>query len=147
MDFPGKIKLIIGHIISFLRNVFQGAKQYFLDFFPDRKRRIIVGAAAGVLVVLIFTAALLSGNSGKQERPRSGTETYDRLAGSQIPVEDLFLPDEPDFIPGVLLERDRRLSWTIEDASEYWQDPLKYGEEQWRQKIEAVIDDYMERVP
>jgi hypothetical protein len=30
---------------------------------------------------------------------------------------------------------------------EFWQDPLKNGEEQWREKIESSIDDYLERVP
>jgi len=44
------------------------------------------------------------------------------------------LPDEPDYIPGVLLKRDRKLNWTEKDAEEFWQDPLKNGEEPWREK-------------
>lgn len=64
-----------------------------------------------------------------------------------IPAEELFLPDEPDFLPEVILERERRSSWTEQDVSEYWQDPLKFGEEQWREKIEAAIDVFLERVP
>ena len=64
-----------------------------------------------------------------------------------IPAEELFLPDEPDFLPGVLLERERRTSWTEQDAAEYWQDPLRSGEEQWREAIETAIDEFLERVP
>ena len=64
-----------------------------------------------------------------------------------IPAEELFLPDEPDFLPGVLLERERRENWTEVDAQEYWQDPLRFGEEQWRDKVEAAINEMLERIP
>ena len=66
---------------------------------------------------------------------------------SPIPVERLFLPDEPDFIPEVILDRDRRQSWTYDDALEFWQDPLRFGEEMWRENIEAVVYELLERVP
>jgi len=66
---------------------------------------------------------------------------------SPIPPEELFLPDEPDYLPGVILGREQRSSWTEEDAAEYWQDPLRHGEEQWRVNIEAAIDEFLERVP
>ena len=142
MGFLEKIIHGLEPLIRFLRDAAQSAKRMFLDFFPDKKHRLMVGAGAGVLVVLIFTAAALSGSSGKNER----VEVSDRMR-AVIPVEDIFLPDEPDFVPEVLLERERRSIWTEDDSGEYWQDPLKYGEERWREKIEAAIDDYMERIP
>jgi hypothetical protein len=64
-----------------------------------------------------------------------------------IPPDDLFLPDEPDFIPGVMLEREQRTAWTAADAVPLWQDPLKNGEEPWRNRIEKTIDEIMESVP
>jgi len=64
-----------------------------------------------------------------------------------IPADELFLPEEPDFLPGVLLDRERRSSWSEQDASEYWQDPLREGEEKWRENVEAAIDELLERVP
>ena len=64
-----------------------------------------------------------------------------------IPAEEIFLPDEPDFIPGVLLYREQRSSWTSEDAQEFWQDPLTIGEEVWRERLEAAIDEFLESVP
>ena len=65
---------------------------------------------------------------------------------SPIPAGELFLPDEPDFIPSVLLERERRTIWTEDDAAEHWQNPLIYGDEQWRERIETAIDALLERV-
>ena len=66
---------------------------------------------------------------------------------SPIPLDELFLPDEPDFIPDVILERERRQSWTEDDAMEFWQDPLRFGEEIWRNNIETAINELLERVP
>jgi len=117
-----------------------------LDKVPPEKRRFVPVAAISALVVvlLFFLAGLLL------SRKTDGREVLDMTNTSsvpQIPPEELFLPEEPDFVPGVLLERDRRSSWTEEDASVYWRDPLRDGEEQWREEIETVIDEFMERVP
>jgi hypothetical protein len=67
--------------------------------------------------------------------------------GIIIPQDELFLPDEPDFVPGVLLERERRTAWTPDTAAPYWRDPLKNGERIWRDRIEKTVDEIMESVP
>jgi hypothetical protein len=109
------------------------------------KERIILGCAAAVIVALV-----LIGLVTMMSRPRNKNRITPVLSGperSLIPPSDLFLPEEPDFLPGVLLERERRTAWTAEDAAAYWQDPLRNGEEPWRQHIEKAIDELMERVP
>jgi hypothetical protein len=103
---------------------------------------LVCTAVFVVLLTLSVIISLRKSSAGNQrlepERPRIN------LA---IPAEELFLPDEPDFLPAILLERERRSSWTEQDAAEYWQDPLKSGEEQWREKIESAIDEFLERIP
>jgi hypothetical protein len=64
-----------------------------------------------------------------------------------IPPEELFLPDEPDFLPGVIPERERRSLWTAEDAEPYWYNPLERGKEEWRNRIRTVLDEFLEHVP
>jgi hypothetical protein len=64
-----------------------------------------------------------------------------------IPGEELFLPDKPDFLPKILLEREPRARWTPEDAHAFWYDPLQDDAEQWRDTIEMVIDELLEGVP
>jgi hypothetical protein len=54
---------------------------------------------------------------------------------------------EPDFVPGVILEREKRTQWTADDAASWWQDPLKDGEQEWRDQIEKTVDTIMESVP
>ncbi|WP_461246162.1 hypothetical protein [Treponema sp. R6D11] len=96
---------------------------------------------AGILTISVIASLKTNGGEKKEDK------LPETVIIAPIPPEELFLPDEPDYIPGVLLKRDKKSNWTEEDAMEYWQDPLKNGEEQWREKIESSIDDYLERVP
>jgi hypothetical protein len=130
-DFLGKLGI-------FLRE----NAQKLLGKIPEGKQRLILICGAGGLALLVFAGVLLA-NSGK-EKQTAGIVVNRRIA---IPSEEIFLPDEPDFVPGVLLERERRAGWTAADAAPYWQDPLKNGEEYWRERIEAVIDEFLENVP
>jgi hypothetical protein len=127
-----------------LEKFVQFIKDWFQKLTAEQKRRlaIICTVVFSVLLILSVIVSMKSYSVGKKE-----INPHESVIYAPIPAEDLFLPDEPDYIPGVLLQRDRRSNWTEEDASEYWQDPLKYGEEQWREKIESSIDEYLERVP
>jgi hypothetical protein len=114
---------------------------------PPEKRRFVQLAAVGAAAVLIlfFSGVLLlsKGKSDGKEVPVAANP----LSGIFIPPDELFLPDEPDFVPGVLLERERRPAWTADDAALYWQDPLKNGERNWRDQIEKTVDEIMESIP
>jgi len=110
----------------------------------EQKRRLILIGTAAFAVLLTFSVIISVANRVGKRIPSEPERLKIRVV---IPPEELFLPEEPDFLPGVLLDRDRRTSWSDEDALEYWQDPLKTGEEQWREKIETAIDELLERVP
>jgi hypothetical protein len=118
-----------------------------LDAMPPPTRRLVLIAVAAALALLllifILTRFPAADKTGAQDIPvpipleaRSGI----------IPPEDLFLPDEPDFLPGVMLEREQRESWTADDAAPWWIDPLKNGEQQWRDNIRRTVDIIMESV-
>ena len=132
--FPGLA--LFGKLSGFLRE----NAQKLLEKIPEGKRRPVL---MGCLALLVIVGILLS-NSGKG---RQKAETAGANRRTAIPSEEIFLPDEPDFVPGVLLERERRASWTAADGASYWQDPLKNGEEYWRERIETVIDEFMENIP
>jgi hypothetical protein len=110
--------------------------------FRGKRKWLLAGLGAALL---FLSAALLIRQRGSRAGPPLAEEGP--VQGFHIPREELFLPDEPDFIPGVLLERTPRESWTGEDAAPYWRDPLKSGEEPWREQAEAAIDELLERVP
>jgi hypothetical protein len=109
-------------------------------------RRIILTVAIGVPIILLLVivgAALVSGDTSV----RPAAPVASGVMTRRIPAEDLFLPDEPDFVPGVILEREKRAKWTADDAMPWWQDPLKDGEQEWRDQIEKTVDEIMENVP
>jgi hypothetical protein len=109
-------------------------------------RRVVLTLAIGIPVILLLFitgVSLMSGNKPVQPQPLPASAVTPR----RIPAEDLFLPDEPDFVPGVILEREKRTQWTEDDAVPWWQDPLKNGEQEWRDQIEKTVDAIMESVP
>ena len=130
--------------MAFIEKITGFLKERIQKLTGEEKRRIILICTEGAAVLLTFFVIISMVNRGGNDSPAEPERTRLHIV---IPAEEIFLPDEPDFLPGVLLERDRRSSWTEQDAGEYWQDPLIYGEEQWREKIETAIDEFLERVP
>jgi hypothetical protein len=109
-------------------------------------RRIILTVAIGVPVILllfIIGASLLA----EDKSVKSAAPPVSSVITRRIPAEDIFLPDEPDFVPSVILEREKRTQWSADDAMPWWQDPLKDGEQEWRDQIEKTVDEIMESVP
>ena len=120
-----------------------------LDSLLDRipvDRRIVLTAAIGVPVILALVIAGASLMS-KDKPVKPAALPASSAMTKRIPAEDLFLPDEPDFVPGVILDREKRTQWTAEDALPWWQDPLKDGEQEWRDQIEKTVDEIMGSVP
>ncbi|MDR0690046.1 MAG: hypothetical protein LBG08_07275 [Spirochaetaceae bacterium] len=76
--------------------------------------------------------------------PMALSDLFDPLS---IPPEELFMPDEPDFLPDVLWEQESRESWTSEDALPFWTDPLKGNRRVWQGRVEGAIDELLERLP
>jgi len=125
-------------------------KDKLLEKVPPEKRNWVVMGALGFCFVLLLVVAsmLLFGGSDKRKDPNAISDSPRHYGDSAIiPHDELFLPDEPDFIPGVILEREQRTTWTADDVAPWWHDPLENGEEPWRSRIEKVVDDILESVP
>jgi len=127
-----------------LEKLIQFIQNWFHKFTAGQKRLFAL-VCTGVFVGFLTFFVIMSASGS--DREKSALEPDKKNVIFPVPPEELFLPDEPDFIPGVMLERNMRLFWTEEDASAFWQDPLKFGEEQWRDKLEAAINEFLERVP
>jgi len=117
---------------------------------PPGRRKSLAAAACAAIAVLA-AAVFAAGRAGEWRAGRPGWDAPPPAGRpaqrNLIPQEELFLPDEPDFAPGVLLGRERRAQWSAEDAEPWWQNPLAGGEEQWRARIEQMADEIMESVP
>jgi hypothetical protein len=132
-DLPAKLKALTASAAEFA-----GARGKALW----EKRGVFAACLGAALVLLILGLAIpavMNNNAGGKDVPEA--------ARPAIPPGELFLPEEPDFVPQVLLEREPRESWSAEDAAPFWHDPLKMGEEPWRRRIEEAIDELLEEVP
>jgi len=126
----------------------EGAVDEKLGKVPPQRRRTVLLAVAIGLSALLFVFAAISQMEWEPRDPLRAPEREDGVAQwGLIPPEELFLPDEPDIVPGVMLGRERREEWGIGDAEPWWQNPLADGEEQWRTRIDRMIDEIMENVP
>ncbi|MDR2418999.1 MAG: hypothetical protein LBD79_08090 [Treponema sp.] len=112
-------------------------------------RRNLVLLCLGVLVFLLigFMGALFLMNHIPKIPSNFSRTLSNDFKPLSIAPEELFLPDEPDFLPEVLLEREPRNPWTIEDVRPFWTDPLHDDPEQWRKRIKVAIDEFLEGVP
>jgi hypothetical protein len=103
----------------------------------------------GLCVVLFIGLAVLTyvlQHRGRERQSVSTNELADSFKALPIPSEDLFLPDEPNFLPDILLEREPQAVWTPEDARPYWSNPAAGDEAAWRERISSTIDELLEDV-
>jgi hypothetical protein len=153
-DFAARIKATLGSFFQIMR---QGAENVrvrarpvidrLAEKVPPGKGRLIMGVSIITFSVFVLVlVGVLSSKSGRENRATVTAGTTPIRQGFILP-DELFLPTEPDFVPGVLLEREQRAMWTTSDAAPLWQDPLRDGEEPWRNRIEQAIDEIMESVP
>ena len=109
---------------------------------------LIIASAFLVIIALLLVLAVVSHHKTKSNETDGQYEHIsDSILRERLPVEDFFLPYEPDFVPDVLLEREPKDSWTEEDARPFWTDPLEGNEGAWRKRIESGIDSLLEHVP
>jgi hypothetical protein len=116
---------------------------------PETRRRLVLiclGGVLGMILLCLTVVLLVIGLAGdrKTEAARSLEAAFGPMA---IPQEELFLPDEPEFLPELLLERERRETWTAADGRPYWIDPREDSESLWRERMRTEIDALLEDVP
>ena len=145
-EFFAWIRLAIEKLIEFFAGARLAVKNA-LDKLPPLQRRLvlIVAGAVALMLLLIFILTKVPGED-TNDAPEAPVPIPLEARPGIIPPEDLFLPDEPDFVPGVMPERGQRENWSADDAAPWWHDPLKNGEQQWRDQIEKTVDVIMESV-
>ena len=113
-----------------------------LDKIPEEKRRFFLLILGGLIFLAIcLTIAVLA----MSLRSPSGSSA--RTTGLSIPSEELFYPDEPEFLPSLILEQEPHRPWTSEDLELLWQDPKTGNEDVWRETVRSVVDKFMDGIP
>jgi hypothetical protein len=120
-------------------------KKLFGKLFEKKTSRVVVIVsvvlAMTVPLVIMISLRITVGIQNNGPRPDAVFEP------DPINARDLFIPDEPDFLPSVILEQKRKTVWTGVDAAEFWTDPLEFSDEFWQQRVSQSIDRLLEPLP
>ena len=117
-----------------------------LDKIHVKNRKMVINVFFGsiaFLLIVIFWVSFRTCSASKKEITPVTVNT--RQNG--IKHDELFLPEEPDFLPGIILERQQRDIWTESDVIPWWKDPLESGEKAWRDLIEKTAEEILENIP
>jgi hypothetical protein len=112
----------------------------------EKRRKLILAGLGGLTLILVLILVGLIRTELRASRTAKGDVISEAFKPQPIPGEELFLPEEPDFLPKILPEREQRNSWTAEDIRPFWTDPLDAGPDVYIDRIKSVIDDVMEHV-
>ena len=137
----GKIDSTVGRLPGHLPEGKPGSKGPRQRVSAEKRRPMLFALGGFAVLFLILIIAILAANLGGPKK----SAPVDLSAGPVIPPEDLFIPEEPDFLPDFLLEREPRRSWTVDDIRPYWRNPGNEG--LWRGEVKSAVDKLMEGVP
>jgi hypothetical protein len=102
---------------------------------------VILFSALAVIVPVLTIIAVNASQTAKSKAeipPPRTTKPFE--------PNDIFLPEEPDFLPQALLPREPSPRWTITDAEPYWTPPSTIDANLWLERIEKTIDTLLENV-
>ena len=111
-------------------------------FIKKSVRRFLIFLGCAALSAVIITVVL---SIVEQRTPQKKISETFKL--KKIPAEDIFVPDEPDFLPEVLLEKEQKKTWTEEDAAPFWTDPREDSEDALKANIKNQVDKLLEKIP
>jgi hypothetical protein len=132
---------ILGKIIESFSVLVNRIKDAFNNVGPDKRKPLFIGL--GALVVLFLILVITAGVSSSKKRRMASPDT---MAGNlSIPMEELFIPAEPDFVPKFIFEREKRRFWSLDDIRQYWRVPD--SSDRWREEIKSAVDKLMEGIP
>ena len=107
----------------------------------SEKKRLMFFALGGLAVFFIILLTVVIALNPRQP----GSSPANRTAADGIPAEELFIPDEPDFLPDFLLDREPRHFWSVDDIRPYWRSPGNPAF--WQDLIRSAVDELMENIP
>jgi hypothetical protein len=97
------------------------------ELFQKVRKSLFIGLISVLVLVFLVLLGYILGRGGlkvmKLDKNKQ-TSTFS-ITSAAIDPGELYLPPEPDAIPGLLLGQKRSQTWSPSDAAPYWQDPLK----------------------
>ena len=132
---------VMGLLKNFTDKILSGTDKVLEQVPPEKRQLSIIGFGIIILlIVFVFFIAVF----GRGRREQAVDDVI--FTAPLIPHDELFYSAEPDFVPRLLLEREPRDIWTVQDIIPFWQDPRQGLEEQWQNEARLIIDRFMEGI-
>jgi hypothetical protein len=146
----GFVKVFLAQFADFLKRVSGSAASLTGRVKEKTKigsklRKTIAAAVVGAVVVITSLMLILARNA-RPALPSQDSDAVAELFRMELPPEELFLGGEPDFLPRLIPERERRDAWDADNARPYWTNPGGEGAV-YEGMMSAVVDEIMEQVP
>jgi hypothetical protein len=129
----------------FFSNILDKPLKAAKNLLEQKTPRLIVLCAAALIVVIPLTIIITANIALSVQNKKIARENV--FQPDPIAAEDIFIPEKPDFLPSIMLERQQREVWTSEDAAEFWTDPAEISDEFWRRRISDSLDRLLETLP
>jgi hypothetical protein len=136
--------MALGDILYGIKQAASTQGKKTVSVFRRARPLIIAGLAILVFVPLITALVVTTIRSREAQVEAAPASLFSNLS---IPKEEIYLGDEPDFLPPVIPFQAQRKTWTADDANPYWTDPAALGEAAIREKISGAVDMIFENVP
>jgi hypothetical protein len=114
--------------------------------------RIPAPLRAGLVAVSALACAALAfiifaGRGRSEKDGLSAAALSAEFAPRTIAADELFLPAEPDFLPGLIRSREQRTAWTEVEATPFWTDPAGLDQKPLVDAASAAVDGLLGTVP
>jgi hypothetical protein len=131
---------VVSDLLAMFKRLLNQCQELFKSIIQDRRIFLIIAALVVVVCICILTLSI-----AMSSRLKTSTVS-DSFSVAEIPQEEIFTMDEPDFLPPILLQREPQ-PWTVENILPFWTDPLENGELEWRERIRSSVDILLQEVP
>jgi hypothetical protein len=140
--------MVLGAVAEKVRSILGQWRLKAGDLLETKRRLVVIclGGFLGTILLCLIAVLLVAGLAG-DEKTGAAQSLESAFGPMAIPQEELFLPGEPEFLPELLLERERRETWTADDGRPYWSDPREDADPLWRERVRTEIDALLENVP
>lgn len=95
--------------------------EMLLDWLAKHRIAVVSGFMGLIMLILVLLITLLVKSREKQNNLEAGQGLSAAFTTEPIKRNELFLEDEPDFVPKFLYYREPQTSWTPEFVSRFWQ--------------------------
>jgi hypothetical protein len=147
-----KLAELVYNLKWFLSGLLDKPSKAFEKRLAQKKIRMIVICSAFLIIAVPLVIAVISKimlTADSKKNTMNNVFSFDSNVFSFDPIApgDFFIAEEPDFLPPVMLEQERKEAWSIEDAAEFWTPPSEFSHEFWRDEVSDSIDRLLEPLP